>query len=254
MAYVLKYFTPVDVIYNMFRAELRYLSYKKHFKSNINLISLSKKYSYQDVYENQNTIIVLVIGEALRVDHWSLSGYKKNNTTSSLQDIPNLFNFKEMDSCWNYTSKSLLCMMTRNISAMDKITETAVTSIFHNLNYKLSILSLQDRFFLYNYFTYDRLLSRKDIIGLGNKLYDKFLLPEFKKIITNSYNKKQFIIIHGMGSHSSYLNRVDIENDYIFKPYCSRSIISCSFREVRNIYDSTVLATSNFLANIIKIS
>ena len=211
-------------------------------------------FGYNYTLKEENLTVVFVIGESSRGDHFSLNGYKRN-TTPNLKKVDNLINFSNVTSCDTITGRSLPCLLSPlKMAQKSRIpTQGSFVNIFRKLGFYTSIYSLQGLNTLYNYMGYDKLLTKYAIIQkakTGTK--DMSLLPFAKDAIDDTKHTNKLIILHTLGSHYNYQDRV-AKSQEIFKPICKKSNIkSCTQQEVVNSYDNTIVAIDQFLSNLIK--
>jgi lipid A ethanolaminephosphotransferase len=93
-------------------------------------------------------MLVLVIGESARADHFSLNGYPRP-TNPLLEKQPNLVNFPLATACSYKTSISVPCLLTRAIreNLQPMYDETSVVSVFQKTGFETSWYGMQGRFF-----------------------------------------------------------------------------------------------------------
>ena len=242
------YFSPVDTLVSMQKA-WRYYKKLKHRYAHIT--KLTDIHRYRSLEENLT--VVLVIGESTRGDHFQINGYDRK-TTPHLAKEKNLISFPHVQSCDTITLRSLPCMLSP-LSMYEKGRiphEGSFVDIFRKLGYYTSIFSLQGLNDLYNYMGYDRLLTKYAI--LKNNRYttqDMALLPFAKEAIEEDAHPKKLIILHTLGSHNRYIERVPTEL-VKFKPNCySSNLNSCTKEAIRNSYDNSILAIDAFIGDLI---
>ena len=100
---------------------------------------------------------------------------------------------------------------------------------------------------------YDKLVTKYTIIQktkTGTK--DISLLPFAQKAINDKKHANKLIILHTLGSHYNYQDRVTKSQEK-FKPICKKSNIkSCTKEELINSYDNSIVGVDQFLSNLIK--
>ncbi len=249
LAIAISYYSPVDTIVAMQKA---YKNYKKLKQKFAHITKLTSLYHYKS--NEDNLTVVFVIGESTRGDHFGINGYSKD-TTPNLKKVKNLISFNDVSSCDTITLRSLPCML----SPMLKSNKTRIpkmgsfVDIFRKEGFFTSIYSLQGLNDIYNYMGYDKLLTKYAI--LKNSPYstqDISLLPFAKKAINDKNHSKKLIILHTLGSHNRYIDRV-IPKFMKYKPICKSSDPKrCSKEALINSYDNTIVAIDFFLSEIIK--
>ena len=241
-------FSPLDVFY----------AYKKALKAQKTLTqdylkvkSISHAYQSQELDEDR--LIVLIVGETSRGDHLSINGYTRE-TTPKLEKIKNLYSFSNAQSCDTLTLRSMHYMFSplRCDNDDSRVTEESFTKILSSLGYHIEIYSLQTLNAFYHYLGYDKLISKYAVVReqeSGTK--DKSLLPYIEKSIHEYRGGKRLIIVHTLGSHQSYFDRIDKSSEQ-FVPACkSADVAMCDKDELVNAYDNTILAVDDFISSII---
>ncbi len=241
-------FSPLDAQYNLNRARRAYKKLKQH-QSQISL--LSQTYDYQANMDD--LLIVLVIGETTRGDHFALNGYNKN-TTPNLAKVPNLYSFVNAQSCDTLTVNSIYCM-TSMLTKNDKQrlpNQSSVGEVLKSQGYHTQIYSLQTMSEFYKYLHYDKLISKYAVLHEQNKgSKDVALLPYAKSAIENYTGGKQLLVLHTLGSHQTYSDRLSTEHQ-VFTPFCTNPDVSqCTTESLNNAFDNTIIAVDDFLSQVI---
>lgn len=244
----LNYFSPVDSQYSLHRA----IKAKKKMGQTYSKVEiLSKSHQYQT--QEDDLLVVLVIGESTRGDHLGINGYPKN-TTPRLAQIDNLYSFKNATSCDTLTIHSVHCLSSpMKKSDPDRtIYQSSFGEIFQSLGYRTEIYSLQTLSQFYKYLKYDKLVSKYAVLKeQADGAKDKSLLPYAKSAIDEYHHGKKLVILHTLGSHQTYADRFD-DADAAFHPYCTNpDVAKCQPQELINAYDNSVLGVDYLLASII---
>lgn len=240
-------FSPLDVLYAYKKA----LSAYKNLKTNYQ--NIRKRHHKYDINASDDRLVVLIVGETTRRDHLSINGYDRK-TTPKLEKIKNLYSFTKAKSCDTLTIRSMNYMFSPlECSSYDsRVKDEPFTKILSSLGYTIDLYSLQTLNAFYHYLGYDTLVSKYAVVReqkSGTK--DVSLLPYIKKSIEEYKGGKKLIIVHTLGSHQDYNDRV--ENKYKkFLPICSSSDIStCTDKQLINSYDNTIVAVDDFLSTVI---
>ena len=241
-------FSPLDIEYN-FNKALKAKRYMKKMYSDVEI--MSKKHHYE--FEGDDLLIVLVFGESTRGDHFSINGYPKN-TAPLLSKKDNLYSFSNVTSCDTITLSSIRCMASpmKRSDPGRKVTQSSFGEILRSLGFETEIYSLQTLNEFYHYFGYDKLVSKYPILNEQKSgARDVSLLPYAKEAIDNYTSGKKLLILHTLGSHQTYYDRL-IEGQEVFKPACRVANVSeCSSEELNNAYDNTIVAIDSFLSTLI---
>ena len=202
-------------------------------------------------------IVIVVVGEALRADRFSLNGYKKN--TNPLLSKKEIINFSNFYSCGTSTAHSVPCMFsvynrddytykkgisTQNV--LDVIARTKKVDILwrdNNSNSKGVALRVD----------YENYKNSKNNTICKDECRDEGMLVGLNDRIKSRENRDILIVLHQMGNHGpAYFKRYPKEFEK-FKPTCkSNQIEQCSREEVSNAYDNAVLYTDYFLSKVIE--
>ena len=214
-------------------------------------------------------VIVLVIGESARGDHFSINGYGRE-TTPLMQQRKNLINFKDTTSCGVWTRISVPCLLTR-ATEKDKTamyTETSLISLFKSLGFYTAWLGMQnaidfpliDIVHEADYFT---LLEGSQF--LDNTMKDEQLLPLMDKALSD-HPGPTLIVLHTIGSHWQYSARYPLAFER-YTPVCGATLsrkydVKSQLAEIRdcynnhealiNSYDNSILYTDFILNEVIK--
>jgi len=221
---------------------------------------ISKEFEFSST-PSSDKVVVLVIGESARYDHFGVNGYERD-TTPLLSKTENLFSFYA-NSCASVTYLSVSCILSRHEKDNFDVNlnETSIISIFNKLGFSTSWFATQN---LRKYFEnqiggtfYDE--AKTLILPGGSALFitnshDEIILPLFNDFLEKKGNK--FIVIHTFGSHWDFSKRYP-ESFNKFQPSLKGlSIGSRDYRdptneELINTYDNSILYTDYILSNII---
>ena len=201
---------------------------------------------------NEPLVIVLVIGESLRSDRLSINGYHKP-TTPLMQEIENLFSFKDVRACSTATATTIPCMLTdySYVDWMDYLVSESykpkysVVNVFNSLDFDSVWLSSTNKdtgIYLNSNFN-----SAKQVI-LSNELRKKYLskIKDFSDLllvegIDNKVEHNTIYILGTMGSHRTYSARYPQE----FAKFTPDK--GDSLEAINNAYDNTVVYFDNFI-------
>lgn len=255
----LKQTYPLGLVINTLNMFKEQKKINQAFEKNNNFKFNLKRIETSD----QKEIYVLVLGETSRRENWQLNGYERK-TNPLLSQQENLVNFTNVISLSSATRSSIPMMLTRK-SDIDvykyDFPEKSIVSAFKEAGFKTYWLSTQQKFGAFDTST-SVYAKEADEIHFLNKtgyrevgVHDDVLIPLFNKII-ESPEKKQFIIIHTLGSHYNYEHRYPTS----FAKYTPTlsSFKNYSLQEIRykqelkNSYDNSVLFTDYVLNSFIQ--
>ncbi|MBF0457459.1 MAG: phosphoethanolamine transferase [Nitrospirae bacterium] len=219
----------------------------------------------QDASEKE--VYILVIGEASRAGNYGINGYSRN-TTPNLSAMSNLISFSNVCAPATETRTSLPLMLTGASpadygSAYEK---PGVITYFRKLGFETHWISNQIEMGIYDksvksVFTDEAddrtvLNSAKGDIKDNSIKYDGEIIPQLKKIISESKSNKLFIVLHTIGNHYRYDFRYPAEFD-VFKPSMKGRddvrINDPASKEIKiNSYDNSILYVDRFLSDVIR--
>ncbi|MDQ7045959.1 MAG: phosphoethanolamine--lipid A transferase [Sulfurimonas sp.] len=210
-----------------------------------------------DTNSTKHKIVIMVVGEAARADHFSLNGYTKE--TNPLLSKENIINFSQLYSCGTSTAISVPCMFSyftrddfdynRGVyyeNALDVLSHTQKIAILwrdNNSNSK----NVANRLSFENFKT-----SNTNTICTDGECRDEGMLIGLDAYITKNNSKDILIVLHQMGNHGpAYYKRYPNKFE-IFKPTCkTNQIEKCTKEEISNAYDNAILYTDYFLTQTI---
>lgn len=203
-------------------------------------------------------LVIFVVGEAARADHFSLNGYPRE--TNPLLRHEGVINFSKMQSCGTSTAYSVPCMfshLTRSEysekkaqsteNVLDILRKTGSVSILwrdNNSDSKGVALRVPYEDF--------RNIDRNPVCADG-ECRDEGMLTGLDRYVEQNKDKDILIVLHQMGNHGpAYYKRYPNEFK-IFNPVCATNEIEkCSNEEIVNTYDNTLRYTDYFLYKIIE--
>jgi lipid A ethanolaminephosphotransferase len=208
----------------------------------------------------KNKIIILVLGETARADHFSLNGYQKQSTPKL--EKHRLVNFSNFHACGTSTAVSVPCMFsfethktytyTKGLASenvLDVLTHSKNISILwrdNNSNSKGVALRIPYQNYKYN--------NTNTICVKNGECRDEGMLIGLKEYISHQKNKDILIILHQMGNHGpAYYKRYPKAFEK-FTPVCKTNQLEiCTKEEINNAYDNAILYTDYFLDKTISL-
>ncbi len=203
--------------------------------------------------KTKKRLVIMVVGEAARADHFSLNGYDRETTPKlKTQDI---VNFSKMYSCGTSTAHSVPCMFsiytqkeysyekalyTQNVlDVLDHTNEVAVLWRDNNSDSK----GVATRVMYENFKTsQNNQVCDEECRDIG------MLEGGLETFIEEHYDKHILIVLHQMGNHGpAYYKRYTQEYEK-FTPVCqTNQLEECSKESINNAYDNALLYTDMFL-------
>lgn len=204
-------------------------------------------------------LVILVVGEATRADHFSLNGYQRE--TNPLLKKENIVNFKNFYSCGTSTAVSVPCMFsvynrsdysykkgraTENV--IDVINHTKqVAILWRDNNSDSKGVALRVPFEDYKY-------GDKNTICDNGECRDEGMLVGLDKYIEQHNNQDILIVLHQMGNHGpAYYKRYPKAFEK-FTPVCkTNQLEDCTQESIANAYDNATLYSDYFLSKVIEL-
>jgi len=201
-------------------------------------------------------LVVLVVGEATRADHWSLNGYERE--TNRALPKHNIVNFPKVSACATSTAFSLPCMFSaipfddfrlRDANAqenvLDVLKRAGVNVLWRDNNSDSK--GVADRV------TFEDFRSAEVNPVCDDECRDVGMLSGLDDYIVSHPEGDIVIVLHQMGNHGpAYYKRYPKEFEF-YTPVCeSNQLENCSREEINNAYDNAVVYSDFFLANVIE--
>jgi lipid A ethanolaminephosphotransferase len=205
--------------------------------------------------DRHRELIIMVVGETVRSDHWGLNGYARD-TTPQLRRL-GVLNFPEFWSCGTSTAMSVPCMFSnlgraqfnqsdvaRRDNALDVLARAGVSVLWRDNN--SSSKGVADRV-TYQDFKTPELNPRCE----DGECRDEGMLHGLQEYI-EAQKGDILIVLHQMGNHGPAYYKRYPKSFERFTPVCrTNDLGSCSSEELNNAYDNAVLYTDDFLAKVI---
>ncbi len=201
-------------------------------------------------------LVIMVVGETARADHFSLNGYARE--TNPLLAQNKVVNFPDMWSCGTLTIDSVPCMFSKltrsQFSRRKAKNQENVLDVFHRLG--INVLWRDNNSSSKG--VANRIPQEDFLTPKNNPVCDEVecrdvgMLAGLKTYITERPKGDFMIVLHQMGNHGpAYYKRYPKEFEK-FKPVCKTNELSaCTSQELSNAYDNAVLYTDFFLVQII---
>ncbi len=203
---------------------------------------------------SKRKIIIMVVGEAARADHFSLNGYKKE--TNPLLKKEDIINFSQMYSCGTTTAVSVPCMFSvydrsdynsrrgyNTHTVLDVLSRAGIEVLWRDNNSDSKGVAVR---LPYEYYKTAKLNTMCE-----GECRDEGMLVGLDKVISNN-NKDIIIVLHQMGNHGpAYAERYP-KAFRRFTPECkTNQLEECTIEEISNTYDNAILYTDYFLTKVI---
>jgi lipid A ethanolaminephosphotransferase len=203
---------------------------------------------------NEQTVVILVIGESARAKNFSLYGYER--ATNPLLAKEGAVALRDAVSCSTYTTASLNCILSYDGSSSvfsdqyeplpSYLQRHGVDVIWRSRNWGEPPMKVQ---------TYERDSEiKKRCKGEEGCEGDEVLLSGLGERIRTSKSQKIFVVLHQKGSHGPDYYKKYPQQFEVYKPVCqSVELNQCSDDELVNAYDNTILYTDYLLDRVIEL-
>lgn len=206
-------------------------------------------------------LVVLVVGETARADHFALNGYARP-TTPELA-ARGVVSMRDAWSCGTNTAGSVPCMFSPlGREAFDKRADNTegLADVLQHAGYAVLWIDNQaggckgvcDRVPAVPYTQ----LQAPDLCGKDGECYDEVMLRGLQERIDQLPAERRargvVVFMHQMGSHGPAYYRRSPEAFKKFLPECTTNALpQCSHEQVINAFDNTIAYTDHFLASLI---
>lgn len=249
------YINPTNYIY----AVSKYAKQRFGSKESLVLqqIGLDSKTAGELAARPKKSLVIFVVGETARADHFALNGYaRETNPELKKQDI---LNFTGVHSCGTSTAVSVPCMFSvfprqdfsdkkgKTHEGVLDVLQRAGIKVFwrdNNSDCKGTCLRIPS----------DDVAKRKNSPFCNERrCLDEVMLEDLQAYI-DTLDDNAMIVLHADGSHGpEYFDRYP-DSFERFKPVChTNQLSSCSTEELVNVYDNTILYTDHFLSQVIEL-
>jgi len=200
-------------------------------------------------------LVVMVVGETARADHWGLNGHTPD--TTPLLRRENVVNFPDFWSCDTSTAKSVPCMFSNlgrahfdrdkavgRDNVLDVLARSGVSVLWRDNNSSSKGVA--------DHVTYeDFKTSKLNPVCDDGECRDIGMLHNLQDYI-DAQKGDILIVLHQMGNHGpAYYKRYPKEFER-FTPVCrTNDLGSCTAEEIHNTYDNAILYTDYFLSEVI---
>ncbi|MCB4760092.1 MAG: phosphoethanolamine--lipid A transferase [Sulfurovum sp.] len=204
-------------------------------------------------------LVIVVVGEAARADHFSINGYQR--PTTPLLENEHIINYPHMYSCATSTAQSVPCMFsyfthseydytkayyTENI--LDILNHTKKVAILwrdNNSNSKGVALRVR----------YENFRIPKNNPKCDGECRDVGMLSGLQAYIEANKDKHILIVLHQMGNHGPAYYKRSPQRSKKFMPECmTNQLEQCERQGIINAYDNALHYTDIFLNQTIALA
>ena len=202
-------------------------------------------------------LVIMVVGEAARADHFSLNGYRRETNPKLKQE--DIVNFSHFYSCGTSTAVSVPCMFSlldradysykKGLSqenVIDVLKHTGKVALLwrdNNSDSKGVALRIPHE---------DFRTPKQNKICIEGECRDIGMLQGIDQFIAEHKDKDILIVLHQMGNHGPAYYKRYPKSFEKFTPVCTTNQLeACSREEIANAYDNALLYTDDFLSRVI---
>ncbi|CAA6800542.1 MAG: sulfatase [uncultured Sulfurovum sp.] len=204
-------------------------------------------------------LVIMVVGEAVRADHFSLNGYEKE--TNPLLKQEKIINFPKMYACGTSTAYSVPCMFSvlnrhdysykkgiSNENVLDVLSHTnEVDILWRDNNSDSKGVALRVPYEDYKTPTNNTLCER-------GECRDEGMLVGLDTYIKERKNRDILIVLHQMGNHGPAYYKRYPKTFEKFTPVCkTNQLEACTSESISNAYDNAILYSDYFLSKTIQL-
>jgi lipid A ethanolaminephosphotransferase len=207
--------------------------------------------------EGSPRLVIMVVGEAARADHFSLNGYSKK--TNPLLEKEDIINFNQMFSCGTSTADSVPCMFSlfdrKDYSYKKGITNENVLDVLKHTK-EISVLwrdnNSDSKGVALRVPYEDYKTPQSNTVCDKDECRDEGMLVGLENYIKAQNGKDILIVLHQMGNHGPAYYKRYPKRFKKFTPVCkTNQLEKCTQEEISNAYDNAILYTDYFLSQVI---
>lgn len=210
----------------------------------------------RDPLDHPRRLVIFVVGETARADHFSLNGYaRKTNPLLEQEDIVNFSNVMSAGTSTSVSVPAMFSHLTREDyddyearhteNVVDILSHVGVSVLWRENNSDSK--SVATRVAYEDFKSPDR-----NPISEGEPR-DEGMLVDLQEYIDQQAGDV-LVVLHTMGNHGpAYYKRYPAAFE-VFTPVChSNQLEECSQEEINNAYDNAILYTDYFLSQVIRL-
>ena len=203
-------------------------------------------------------VLVLVVGETARADHFSLNGYARDTNPELAKR--GVVSFGDVRSCGTSTAESVPCMFSDLERVRYSVSKAATRENLLDILVRADV----DVLWLENNSSCKGVCARVPVRTAwkendaqycgGGECLDDLMVRQLRDAIAADSGRDLVVVMHQIGSHGpSYFKRYT--QDYRrFAPTCdTNQLQSCTRAELLNTYDDSILYTDHVLAETIDV-
>ncbi|MET1114568.1 MAG: sulfatase-like hydrolase/transferase [Comamonas sp.] len=209
-------------------------------------------------------LLVLVVGETARGDHFGLNGYARDTTPQLRRQ--DAISWSNVRSCGTNTAASVPCMFShlgKKAFESRKANHETLLDVLQAAGLGVAWLDNQsgckgvcDRIAHASAFEQATPAQRAHWCGADGECLDGLMLEQLdatlQGIPADRRARGAVVALHQMGSHGPAYYRRSAPRSKHFLPECTTQVTSdCSRQELMNVYDNSIVETDAFLSGTI---
>ena len=206
-------------------------------------------------HDGDRELMILVIGETARADHFSLNGYERD-TNPVLSSIPGVYSYASVTACGTSTAVSVPCIFSQiqhddfdvadasgQENALDVLQRVGVSVLWRDNNSSSKGVATRVE--------YQDFRSAQLNPVCDEECRDVGMLAGLQEYV-DAQDGDVLVVLHQMGNHGPAYFRRYPEAFEFFSPVCKTVKLSeCTEEEVVNAYDNAIRYTDWFLGEVI---
>lgn len=209
-----------------------------------------ENYRFQATQEstyNGKQLVVLIIGESARYDHWGINGYARN-TSPRLSKRKNLISFSQV-AAGGFITEFAVPLLLTGVGADHfeaHFRQRSITSAFHEAGFQTYWITNQiddSHIKIHQEEADKKIFLQSDFRATKNIHQDMELVEAMKQVLREPGDKK-FVVLHTTGSHYDYSARYPDQFDKMKpsnKTVFSKAADKAFKKELINSYDNSIL-------------
>ncbi len=205
--------------------------------------------------DKERELVILVVGETVRADKFSLNGYARK--TNPLLEQEKVYSFKNVTSCGTSTAVSVPCMFShlhaddfsinkgnKTENLLDVLNHAGTNILWRDNNSNSKDVALRVE--------YESFISKERNPVCDIECRDVGMLHGLQEYIDSKKQGDIVIVLHQMGNHGpDYYKRYPASFER-FTPVCHTNLLEeCTEEQITNTYDNAILYTDYFLSETI---
>ncbi len=205
---------------------------------------------------SRHELLVLVVGETARADHFSLNGYQRETNPRLAKE--SVVSFSNVSSCGTSTGVSVPCMFSAlgrkdydknkalsQENALDVLLDNGIEVLWRDNNSNSKGVATRVQYQDFQSPTLNPICD--------DECRDIGMLSGLDEYIASKKDKDIMIVLHQMGNHGPEYYRRYPKEFARFQPTCmTGELRNCTKEEIDNSYDNAILYTDYFLSEVIK--